>query len=271
MIEQIFTIVLTIVIGLCVGSFLNVVIYRIPNDMSLVKPASHCPNCNHEIKWYMNIPVFSYIFLRGRCHYCKARISPIYPMVEILNMALWFVSLLVFTPYVTTAFTQVTNWYAFITSCIACSALICIFFIDLKHMEIPDVLQLVLLLCGLVSLLDNPTWENIALKVFGFIGGGLLFYIVNLCYKLVRKKDGIGFGDIELSACMGLLLGGYKLIYALLLSCVVGGLILVIIHLVTKGKGRVYPFAVLLAPGFVIALFTGEFVVNAYLSLLGGH
>ncbi len=268
-IVQVFTIVLTIVLGLCVGSFLNVVIYRIPNDMSLVKPASHCPTCNHEIKWYMNIPVFSYIFLRGKCHYCKARISPIYPAVELLNMFLWFGCLTLFTSYIVPSFQ--TNWYRFITSCIACSALICIFFIDLKHMEIPDVLQLVLLLCGLVSLLDNPTWENVAVKVFGFIGGGLLFYLVNLFYRLLRKKDGIGFGDVELSACMGLLIGGYKLLYALLLSCVIGGVILVIVNAIKKGKGKVYPFAVLLVPGFIAAIYTGDFVVSWYMTLLGGH
>lgn len=263
------TIVLTIVLGLCVGSFLNVVIYRLPNDMSLSKPASHCPGCGHPIRWYMNIPVFSYIFLRGRCHYCKTRISPIYPFVEILNMVLWFGCLTLFTSFIIPSFT--TNWYRFFTSCIACSALICIFFIDLKHMEIPDVLQLVLLLCGLVSLLENPTWENVAVKVFGFIGGGLLFWLVNAIYKLIKKRDGIGFGDVELSACMGLLIGGYKLLYGLLLSCVIGGLILVIVNIVKKGNGRAYPFAVLLVPGFIVAMYSGDFVVSWYMTLLGGH
>ena len=269
MLLQIVTIVLTIVIGLCVGSFLNVVIYRIPNDMSLVKPASHCPNCNHEIKWYMNIPVFSYIFLRGKCHYCKAKISPIYPCVELLNTFLWFGCLTLFTSYIVPSFEM--NWYRFIISCVACSTLLCIFFIDMKYMVIPDVLQLILLICGLVSMLENPTWENVALKVFGFIGGGLLFYLVNLVFKLIKKRDGIGFGDVELSACMGLLIGGYKLIYALVLSCVVGAIVLVIISAVKKDKDRQYPFAVLLVPGFIAAIYSGDYVISWYLSLLGGH
>ena len=263
------TIVLTIVLGLCVGSFLNVVIYRLPNDMSLVKPASHCPGCGHEIKWYMNIPVFSYLFLRGKCHYCHQRISPIYPIVELLNAILWFGCLMLFTNFIFPDFEL--SWIKFITSCLVCSSLICVFFIDLNHMIIPEIFQLIILVCGLVSLLDNPSFESIALKVFGFIGGGLLFYLVNLIYKSIRKKEGIGFGDVELAATMGLFLGGYKLIFGLLLSCVIGSIVLLIITAIKKEKGRQYPFAVLLVPGFLVSLYAGEYVVDWYLSLLGGH
>lgn len=266
---QIFTIVLTILLGLVVGSFLNVVIYRLPNNMSLAKPASHCPKCGHPIKWYDNIPILSYIILGGKCRNCREKISLRYPFIEFLNMALWFVCLLVFTNFIIPS--NAMNWLRFVTGCIACSALLCIFWIDLDSMEIPEVLQLVLLLCGLVLLLDNPTQETIMLKVFGFIGSGLLFYLVNLIFKLIRKTDGIGFGDVELVACAGLILGGYKMIYALIIACVGGGLFLLIYALIKKDKDKLYPFAPLLVTGIIVAMFTGDIVINWYLNLLGVH
>ena len=264
---QISTIVLTILLGLCVGSFLNVVIYRIPNNMSLAKPASHCPKCGNPIKWYDNIPLLSYIILRGKCRHCKEPISFRYPFVELLNTILWFLCLMMFTNFIIPSFTM--NWLRFVTSCIACSTLICILFADKDNLEIPEVFQLVLLLCGLVLILDNPTMERLMLKVFGFLGAGALFLLVNGVFKLVKKRDGIGFGDVELVSLGGLILGGYSIVLALALSCVVGGLILLIIKLVKKEGSKEYPFAVILVPGMLIALFVGDIVINWYLGLLG--
>ena len=267
MLIKVFVIILTILLGLAVGSFLNVVIYRLPNNMSLAKPASHCPKCKNPIKWYDNIPVFSYIFLRGRCRHCKEKISFRYPFVELLNMALWFTCLIMFTNYIVPSFEM--NWLRFIFSCIICSTLICIFFADLDNMEIPETFQGILLICGLVLLLDNPTKENIMLKVFGFLGAGALFILVNLIFKLIKKRDGIGFGDVELVACAGLILGGYKMILALIVSCVVGGIVLLIIASIRKDKHREYPFAVLLTAGIAFSLFAGDYLVSLYLRLLG--
>ena len=136
-------------------------------------------------------------------------------------------------------------------------------------MEIPEVFQAILLVCGLLLLLDDPTKENLMLKVFGFIGAGALFIVVNAVFKLIRKRDGIGFGDVELIACAGLILGGYKTIFALVVSCVVGGIALVIYSLVKKEKGKEYPFAVILVGGILLALFVGDFVTNWYIGLLG--
>lgn len=267
MLIQITVIILTIILGLAVGSFLNVVIYRLPNNMSLAKPASHCPKCNNPIKWYDNIPVLSYIMLGGKCRHCKEKISFRYPFVELLNTALWVLCLLMFTNYIIPSFEM--NWLRFIFSCIVCSTLICIFYCDLDSMEIPEIFQGILLICGLVLLLDNPTKENIMLKVFGFLGAGALFMIVNLIFKLIKKKDGIGFGDVELVACAGLILGGYKMILALIVSCVVGGIILVIIASIKKDRNREYPFAVLLTAGIAFSMFAGDYLVNLYLRLLG--
>lgn len=267
MLIQITVIILTIILGLAVGSFLNVVIYRLPNNMSLAKPASHCPKCNNPIKWYDNIPVLSYIILGGKCRHCKEKISLRYPFVELLNTALWVLCLLMFTNYIVPSFEM--NWLRFIFSCIVCSTLICIFYCDLDSMEIPEIFQGILLICGLVLLLDNPSKENIMLKVFGFLGAGALFMLVNLIFKLIKKKDGIGFGDVELVACAGLILGGYKMILALIVSCVVGGIILLIIASIKKDRNREYPFAVLLTAGIAFSMFAGDYLVNLYLRLLG--
>ena len=267
LIIQISTIVLTVLLGLCVGSFLNVVIYRLPNNMSLANPPSHCPKCNARIRWYDNIPLLSYIILGGKCRHCKERISFRYPFVELLNMALWFLCLMLFTNFILPG--NPMNWLRFIFSCIVCSTLICIFFCDYDHMEIPEIFQGILLVCGLVLLLDGVNTENIMLKVFGAIGAGALFIIVNLVYKLIKKRDGIGFGDVELVFCAGLILGGYKMIFALVVSCVVGGIALAIYAAVRKEKGREYPFAVLLVAGITLSLFVGDFVANWYLGLLG--
>ena len=259
--------ILTILLGLCVGSFLNVVIYRLPNNMSLSNPPSHCPKCGNRIKWCDNIPVISYIILRGRCRHCKEKISFRYPLVELLNCTLWFLCLLFFTNIIVPSFAL--NWYRFITYCVISSTLICIFFCDLDNLEIPDVFQIILLICGIVLLLDNPTLENIMLKVFGFLGAGILFLTVNLLFRLFKKNDGIGFGDVELIALAGLFLGGCKVIYALVISCIVGGIVLIVISIIKKDKDKQYPFAVILTSGIALAMFTGDFVVNWYLKLLG--
>ena len=260
-------IILTPLVGLLVGSFLNVVIYRLPNNMSLVKPASHCPKCGEPIKWYDNIPLLSYIFLGAKCKHCKAKISFRYPLVELVNAILWFLCLLLFTNAIIK--TNEINWIRFGVSLVATSTLLCIFFVDLDKMEIPEVFQLILLLCGLVLLIEDPNKETIVLKVIGFIASGLLFCLVNLIFKIIKKRDGLGFGDVELVAVAGLMLGAYKMLYALLIACVAGGLILLILTLVNKDKDKEYPFAPWLVSGILIAMFTGDFVINWYLNLLG--
>jgi len=259
-------IVLTIIVGLCVGSFLNVIIYRVPNGMSIAKPASHCPKCKNPIKWYDNVPILSYIILGGKCRHCKGKISLRYPSVELLNGILWFVSLTLFTNVIVPSFA--CNWIKFGVSIVTCSTLICIFFSDYDNMEIPEVFHLILLLCGLVYLIDNPTFDNILIKVIGFIASGFLFYIVNLIYKAIHKRDGIGFGDVELVAVAGLILGIYQMLFALLIACVGGGIILLILSAIKKEKGREYPFAVFLTIGITISLFVGEYVINWYLNIL---
>jgi len=267
MMVRVFTIVLTLLFGLCIGSFLNVVIYRLPNEMSLATPPSHCPKCDHQLKWYDNIPLLSYIFLGGKCRYCKTKISFRYPFVELLNMVLWFVCLMLFTNFIFED--REMCWVRFIASCIASSTLICVFFIDLEHLEIPDELQIVLLMCGVAMLAENNPDTDILTKVIGFFASGALFYAVNAVFRLIKKRDGIGFGDVKLVAVVGLMIGAYNMIYALLLSCVIGGIGLLIYSKVRKEKGKEYPFAMLLVPGMLIAMYTGDFVVSWYKGIMG--
>ncbi len=263
------TIVLTILLGLCVGSFLNVVIYRLPLGMSLAKPASHCPKCNNPIKWYDNIPLLSYIFLRGKCRHCHEPISIRYPLVELTHCALWVLCMLRFTGCIIVD--NPTNWLRFILSCLACSLFLAIFFCDLDHMEIPEVLLILLLAVAVGMLADNVTPEKIIEKVIGFLACGLLFILVNAFFRLFKKRDGLGFGDVELVASSGLLLGGYSMLFGLICSCVTGSIVLLILSIRKKEQGKEYPFAPFLVGGILLALFVGDFVVTWYLGLLGVH
>lgn len=255
-------IVLTLVLGLCVGSFLNVVIYRLPKKMSLAKPRSHCPKCEYQLKWYDNIPVFSYIFLHGRCRNCKEKISFRYPFVEILNMALWLVALMFDTNIVFSSITP--NYLMFAIHIITISLLICVAFCDFDNMEIPDEFQLALLVLGVINLLNG----NVESKIYGFLLGGGFFALFALFFYLIKRKEGLGFGDIKLMAVLGLLLGFQNTIISILISSVLGAIILLILTIKNKKEnGKEYPFAVFIVPAAIIAMFVGNFIANWYLSL----
>ena len=261
---EIYILVLTLVVGLCVGSFLNVVIYRLPNEMKLYSPPSHCPKCNYKLKWYDNIPVFSYIFLRGRCRNCKEKISIRYPLVELANMLLWFVCLLCFTNIIIKSNTN--DYVMLVCSCLACSTLVCVFFCDLEHLIIPDELQVVLLCLGIVAVFSN--FESATNQAIGFFVGGGFFYLVYIVSYAIKKKESLGFGDVKLMAVLGLLLGFYNVILIIILSSVVGAVVLLIYNKVKKeGEGKEYPFAVFIVPATIIVMFVGRFVIDWYLSL----
>ena len=257
-------IALTLLIGLCVGSFLNVVIYRLPKNMSLIKPKSHCTNCDYSLKWYDNIPVFSYIFLRGKCRKCGSKISFRYPFVEILNMVLWFLSLLMFTDVIIES--NQPNYLLATLVALAFSVLVCIMFCDFDNMEIPDELQICLLILGILSFLSNDI--SASQRVFGFLFGAGFFGIFAVLFYLIKKREGLGFGDIKLMAVLGLLLGLYKTILCVALSAILGAIILTIIQIKNKGeKNREYPFAVFIVPCAIVSMLVGQYVVDWYLSL----
>lgn len=261
---DVYILVMTIVVGLCVGSFLNVVIYRLPNEMKLYAPPSHCPNCNYKLKWYDNIPVFSYLFLHGKCRNCKTKISIVYPLVEILNMVLWLICLMFWTNII---FKSNTNDYVmFAVSCLACSTLICVFFCDLKYLIIPDELQIVLLCLGLIAMFSN--YESFKSQVLGFFIGGGFFLIIYVLAYAIKKRESLGFGDVKLMAVLGLLLGAKNIFLTIIISSVMAAIILLIINKIKKeGENKEYPFAVFIVPAAIIVLFVGNIIVNWYLSL----
>lgn len=264
MLLKIFAILLTLVLGLCVGSFLNVVIYRLPRHMSLAYPSSHCPKCEHKLSWYENIPLFSYIFLKGKCKNCKCKISVKYPLVELSNMILWLFALIANTNLIIESITP--NYIILAVSAITYSVLICVFCCDLENMEIPDELQVCLLILGIVSLLSN----NIAVssRAYGFLAGGGFFALFAGLFYLFKKKEGLGFGDIKLMAVLGLIMGLQNILITTIFASVFGAIGLLILTIKNKGeKSKEYPFATFIVPSAIVSMFLGDVIANWYLSL----
>lgn len=245
------------VFGLIVGSFLNVCIYRIPRNISIILPSSRCTSCNNPIRVWDNIPVLSYMFLGGRCRHCGKRISLRYPMVEALN-GLFYTA--VFWRYG-------LGWNALIY-CILVSALIVITFIDLDFQIIPDRITLAGIPLGLLAgsfLLSDPFLRSSALgfksSIIGFLAGGLLFYMV-----AVLSKGGMGGGDIKMMAMLGSLMGWKSVFLTTFLGSLMGSIIGIFLMLF-KGKGRKakIPFGPFLALGAIITLFFGQEILIWYL------
>ncbi len=251
--------VLTGILGLCVGSFLNVVIYRFPNGMNLSKPGSHCTTCDYSLKWYDNIPILSYIILGGKCRNCKEKISPRYMLVELSNALLWLLAVFIFF--------EKSIPYA-VMAAIVSSVLICIFFIDLEHMLIFNRFTILVALGGLVAIYaDTLTkWYD---HLIGAAAGGILFLALYYGCILVIKKEGLGFGDVKYAAAAGFLLGWQKFILAILIASVVGAVVMSILNRVNNSeKHTEHPFGPYLAAATLISMFFGNQLIEWYLNLL---
>lgn len=260
----IYTYVMAGVLGLCIGSFLNVVIYRVPLGMSVAFPASHCTSCNYKLKWYDNIPVLSYCILRGKCRKCGTHISARYTVVELANMALWLICVWRF--YETNAY-DITRM---ICAMVLCSVLICVFFIDLEHTIIPDRFQIIIAAIGMIltvcDALQNGEWLK---HILGLALGGGFFLAVYYIAILVYKREGLGFGDVKLMAGAGLVLGWVNTFISVLLGSVAGAIILVLVRRFTKSeKDTEYPFAPFLTAGILLALLFGDMLSSWYIGLL---
>jgi len=239
--------ILLVVLGLIIGSFLNVVIHRLPGKQSLIKPASHCPGCNTPVKPYDNIPVLSYLLLGGKCRFCKIRISPRYPIVEAFTGFIFWLSYVMYAPnYVHVGFT-------ILFLCL----LLVLALIDLEHMILPNELNLIgaVIFLGYSFFHPQITWQS------GFIaglGGAFSFIAILYLYKLIRKKDGMGWGDIKMMPLLGAFLGVNKLVIAVFLSSFIGSILGILLMLIKKkGMQDPIPFGTLLAMGSFIAVFWG--------------
>jgi len=251
--------VLAGLLGVCVGSFLNVVIYRLPIGMRLDKPDSHCPKCGYKLRALDNIPVLSYLFLGGKCRKCKEKISFRYTAVELGNMLAWLACVWMFWE---------ESWVFAVLCAIASSLLICVFFIDLEHMIIFDRFQIMLGVLAIAAIFFDPHYDWLS-HVIGGAAGFAVFYGVYAVFYYGLKKDALGGGDIKLAAVMGLMLGWERLILGLLIASVAGSIILIIISKRQNAeKEREYPFAPFLCAGFWIALMFGAPIIEWYISLL---
>lgn len=243
------------VIGAIIGSFLNVCVYRIPAGVSIVSPPSRCPNCSSAIRWYQNIPIFSYLVLDGKCGSCRVGISWRYPIVEALTGALF---VLVFFSFQFSAATVV--YWVFV------AALIVITFIDLDHQIIPDVISLPGIVVGFLCSFAIP-WLSWSDSLFGILLGGGSLWLVAFLYELLTKKEGMGGGDIKLLAMLGAFLGWKAILPIIFISSLIGSLVGIPLMLVKKADSKLaIPFGPFLALGALIYLFWGPKLIAWYLS-----
>jgi leader peptidase (prepilin peptidase)/N-methyltransferase len=231
--------------GALVGSFLNVVIVRLPEEGgSVVFPPSHCPVCKKNIAWYDNIPLVSFLVLRGRCRECQARISWRYPLVE---AAMALLSLALFQHFGLTLLFPI--YFLF------CAALVAVICIDLQHQIIPDVISLPGIVIGFGLSFVNPfvTWQDAGL---GVLFGGGSFYLVALVYYLLTKREGMGGGDIKLLAMIGAFLGWQSLPFVVFGSSLLGTVAGVWAMIEQRKGGKtVIPYGPFLAIAALLYLF----------------
>ncbi len=245
------------IFGAVVGSFLNVCIFRIPAQASIVKPSSRCPNCHQPIRFYDNIPIVSFLVLRAKCRTCGARISWRYPLVELLTAAF---ALVLFMKFGLT----LKGLVFFVFTAV----LIVVTFIDIDHQIIPDVISLPgipIFFLAAVFIVGVP-WIEALIGLL--IGGGVLFAVA-FFYEFFTKREGMGGGDIKLLAMIGGFFGWKSLIFILLFSSLSGALVgLAVMIVQKKNMKHAVPFGPFLSAAAVAYIFMGElfyqFLIPAY-------
>jgi len=249
----------SLIIGLAVGSFLNVIIYRLPNNKSIVKPRSKCTGCDSQIAWYDNIPVFSYIILLGKCRNCKASISIRYPLIEIICGLMTLMLLGIYGPS-----------FEFIVIVLLCYMLIAITFIDIDYFIIPNGF----IIFGLVISIAAHSFKLLPISILqGFYGilafGGTLF-IMGAIGSWAFKKEALGFGDVKLGLVLGSFLGTELSLLALFLSLIFAAMMSIILLLAKEvGEDHMIPFGPNIAAGTLLTILTktvggGNHIINWY-------
>lgn len=258
--------------GLLAGSFLNVCIYRLPRDLSVVKPRSHCPACEKTIAWHDNIPVLSYVLLRGRCRHCGAGISWRYPLVELLTAACF-----------AAAITKEGPTLAGVKLCLFCAILITLIFADMEERILPDEFTLGGFVAGLVMTFlvpRNPSvsrlilpasWPDSVLStvdsVLAAVAASGSMWFVAVFYEKVRHKEGLGFGDVKMVAMIAAFLGLMPTLLALIIGSVAGAVIGVLYILITRKDMNTYqlPFGTFIGAAALLVGFTGRRMIEWYL------
>lgn len=270
-------------LGLCVGSFLNVVAYRLPLMMerdwqlechefleleppviddklkatNLATPASACPNCGHQLPFWENIPVISYLFLKARCSSCHTKISLQYPVVELITGMTSLITAFTFGVSLQTLAALFFTW-----------VLIALTLIDLKKQLLPDNITLPLLWAGILLSFFN-LFTDLSSSVIGAMAGYLILWSVYQLFKLLTKKEGMGFGDFKLLAALGAWMGYSFLPQIILVSSVVGSIVGISMLIIGKTRQQQpIPFGPYLAVAGWIALLWGQTINNTYLSFL---
>jgi leader peptidase (prepilin peptidase)/N-methyltransferase len=241
--------------GLIAGSFFNVCIHRLPRRESVVSPGSRCPNCGAAIGWRDNIPILSWIALRGRCRQCSARISAQYPLIELV------------TAVVAVAVVAVTPVGPLLASrLVLAGILIVLFMIDLEHQILPNVITLPGIVVGFLFSLVAPPGPISSLA--GIVLGGGVLYLIGTAYYVVRKEEGIGMGDVKMLAMIGAFLGWQAVVLTVVLSSFAGAVIGLALIVFTRADMRhALPFGTFLALGAMVAMVAGDAIVSWYTGL----
>ncbi len=264
--------------GACVGSFLNVCIYRIPRDESVVTPRSHCPHCNTSIPWYLNIPVFSWLCLRGKCATCKGPISFRYTLVELLTALLFLVVFLKWADPATLAMPFLLHPGMIPVYWLFLSGLVLGTFVDFEHFIIPDSVTIGgmaagMILSGLVPSMHGTDlwWLGLLRAGVGLATGFGLLLAVAWIGELIFKKEAMGFGDVKLMGAIGAFLGWQAVLFTLFAASLLGSVcgLLMIACGGVKLRSRI-PFGPYLAAGAMVWLFWGPAILAAYINLMRG-
>lgn len=251
MVESIF-----FILGLCFGSFASVIIRRLPLKTNFTTDRSRCPQCNKVIFWWQNIPLISFVILRGRCAHCRAPISWRYPLLEVLMGALFLISYLKF------------GWtWTLLEILIFVFGLVTVSFIDLDHYILPDVFTLSGIVIGLLGAALNPE-RSIGSAFAGVLLGGGFLWLIAYLYWVLRKQEGLGGGDIKLIAWIGAVLGWPAVPFVIFSGSLMGSVVgLIVASRKQEGLKAVIPFGPFLALGALIYLFVGRELGLWYVNL----
>ncbi len=244
--------IIVVLLGLSVGSFLNVCVHRLPRGESLVRPPSRCPQCGYVLRWYDNIPVAGYLLLGGRCRKCRGPIAIRYPALELVTLAVFLVHAAVF------------GWSGLlVVRLLFACALIVLFAIDLEHHLLPDVITLPGIVIGLAASVAFP--PGLVDALLGILIGGGALWLIGEAYYRYSGQEGMGGGDVKMLAMIGAFLGWKLVLVTLVLSSVAGSLIGVLVIALKRGDMKyALPYGTFLALGALAASLVGERLIAWY-------